>query len=218
LFKFNDVTADEPVTDCQVVILNRYHNILYKILLFRFLVVPLQKKMRILKIKPHLTAAELNKVMNSQKSIQDFKDWQVIHSVQVNPGKSALDISKVLCIKPENIYKKVQRYNKLGVSWKTDVKHGGRRERRCIMSLDKERDFLNSMEEDAVDGQIITYQQVKQKLESQLSHTVSDDYIWDMFKRHRWTKKVPRQSHPQADKAAQEEYKKNSRRIWRPNR
>ena len=37
---------------------------------------------------------------------------------------------------------------------------------------------------------------------------VSDDYIWDMFKRHKWSKKVPRQSHPQADKAAQEEFKK----------
>jgi hypothetical protein len=55
---------------------------------------------------------------------------------------------------------------------------------------------------------MITYHQVKLKLEKQIERTVSDDYIWDMFKRHRWTKKTPRQCHPQADKAAQEEYKK----------
>jgi transposase len=174
--------------------------------------------MRVLKVVPHLTDDELKKVMNNQKSIQDFKDWQIIHSVQVNQGKKASEIAFILCVKPEKIYKKVQRYNKLGVSWKTDVKRGGRREERCIMSLEKERDFLKSIEADALGGQVITYQQVKIKMERQIGHTVSDDYIWDMFKRHKWTKKAPRQSHPQADKVAQEEYKKNSRRIWQPNR
>ena len=152
--------------------------------------------MRVLKIEPHLSEAELKKVMNSQKSILDFKEWQIIHSVRANPGKKASEIAEILCIKPENIYKKVQKYNKLGLSWKANVKRGGRREQRCIMTLEKEREFLKSIEEDALDGQIITYQQVKLKLEKQIERTVSEDYIWDMFKRHKWTKKVPRQSHP----------------------
>jgi hypothetical protein len=39
-----------------------------------------------------------------------------------------------------------------------------------------------------------------------------------MFKRHNWKKKVPRQSHPKADKAVQEEYKKNFMRNWQPSR
>jgi transposase len=90
------------------------------------------------------------------------------------------------------------------------VNRGGRREESCIMTLEKELEFLKSIEEDALGGQIITYQQVKLKLEKQIERSVSEDYIWDMFKRHKWTKKAPRQSHPQADKEAQEEYKKNS--------
>jgi len=173
--------------------------------------------MRILKIEPHLSEAELKKVMNSQKSIRDFKDWQIIHSVQVNPRKKASEIAEILCVKPENIYKKVQRYNKLGLSWKSNVNRGGRREARCITTIEKEQEFLKSVEEDALGGKIITYQQVKLKFEKQIKRTVSDDYIWDMFKRHKWTKKAPRQSHPQADKVAQEEYKKNSPRVWLPN-
>jgi transposase len=174
--------------------------------------------MRVLKIAPHLSKVELKKVMHSQKSIQDFKDWQIIQSVQENPKKTASEIADILCIKPSKIYTTVQRYNKLGVSWKANIKRGGRREERCMMPLEKEKEFLKGIEEDALSGQIITYQQVKLKLERQIKRTVSDDYIWDMFKRHKWTKKAPRQSHPQADKAAQEEYKKNSRRIWLPNR
>ena len=192
--------------------------------------------MRVLKTKPHLTNADLKNKMNSQKSIHDFKDWQItayfvhstsIYSVQVNPGKKATDIAAIFGVKPENIYKKVQRYNKLGASWKTNVHRGGRREERCMMPLEKEKEFLKDIEEDALSGQLITYRQVKLKLEKQIERTVSEDYIWDLFKRHRWTKKAPRQSHPQADKTAQEEYlyfvrsmkyKKNSRRIWLPNR
>ena len=193
-----------------------------------FVLLPKQKnqKMRVLKVKPHLTDAELRNRMNSQKSIHDFKDWQIIYCVQMNPGKKAADIAAILGVKPENIYKKVQRYNKLGASWKTGVNRGGRREERCTMPLEKEKKFLKSIEEDALSGQIITFRQVKLKLEKEIGRTVSEDStctlyevrsIWDLFKRHKWTKKAPRQSHPQADKAAQQEYKKNSRRIWLPN-
>jgi transposase len=172
---------------------------------------------QVLKIKPHLTDVELKVIMNNVKSIYDFKDWQIIYSVQANPGKKAADIATILSVKPENIYKKVQKYNKHGAAWKTAINRGGRREERCLMSLEKEKEFLKGIEEDAINGHIITYKQVKLKLEKQIEVTVSDDYIWDLFKRHKWTKKVPRQSHPKADKAAQEEYKKNSRRIWSPN-
>jgi transposase len=174
-------------------------------------------KMRILKIEPHISGAELTKIMNSQKSIYDFKDWQIIQSVQANPGKKASEIAEILCITSSKIYTKVRMYNKFGASWKSEAKRGGRREERCMMPLENEREFLKNIEEDALDGQIITYQQVKLKLEKQIERTVSEDYIWDLFKRHKWKKKAPRQSHPQADKAEQEEYKKNSRRIWQPN-
>jgi transposase len=154
----------------------------------------------------------------SQKSIRDFKDWQIIYSVLTNSGKKAAEIADILCVTEDKIYTTVRKYNKLGSSWKTDVKWGGRREKRCIMTLEKEKEFLQSVETYAVNGHIITYHQIKSKLETEINRSVSDDYIWDMFKRHKWTKKVPRQTHPQADKKAQEEYKKNSQRIWQPNR
>jgi transposase len=173
--------------------------------------------MRVLKVNPYLTETELKKTMDSQKTVTDFKDWQVIYSVCKNKGKTAKEIADILGIKVTNVYQKVQKYNKLGMSWKTAVKRGGRREERCIMTLEKEKEFLKSIETDALNGQIITYRQIKSKLEKQTGRTISDDYIWDTFKRHKWTKKVPRQSHPKADKAAQEEFKKNSRKIWLPS-
>jgi transposase len=173
--------------------------------------------MRLLKINPHLTDKELKIKMNSRKTIHDFKDWQIIYSVQTNPGKKASEIAGILGVKPENIYKKVQTYNKFGSSWKDNTKRGGRREERCIMTLCEEKEFLKSVEKDALNGGIITYQHIKSRLENRINRTVSDDYIWDIFKRHNWKKKVPRQSHPKADRLVQEDYKKNSRKIWQPN-
>ena len=85
------------------------------------------------------------------------------------------------------------------------------------MSLEEESSFLKSMEQEALTGKIITCRQIKIRLEREIQRTVSDDYIWDLFKRHQWRKKVPRQSHPKVDKEVQEEYKKNFRNHWQSN-
>jgi len=172
--------------------------------------------MRILQVKAHLTSKELQKIMNRQKSVATFRDYQIIYSVQTNLGKKAEEIAKGLGVSTNKVYKTVERYNKYGLSWKDGVKRGGRREPRCIMPLNEEAKFLQSIEQEALKGEILSYVQIKNKLESMINRSVSDDYIWDLFKRHKWKKKVPRQSHPKSDKAVQEEYKKNFRNYWQP--
>jgi transposase len=72
------------------------------------------------------------------------------------------------------------------------------------MSLEEEPDFLKSVEHEAVNGQIITCRQVQLKLEKQLGRKVSDDYVWDLFRRRGWSKRC----RVKANKAAQSEYKK----------
>lgn len=72
------------------------------------------------------------------------------------------------------IYKTVEKYNKFGLSWKSNIKWGGRREERCIMTLEKEKEFLQSLETEAINGTIITFQQIKFKLEARINRTVSD--------------------------------------------
>jgi hypothetical protein len=54
----------------------------------------------------------------------------------------------------------------------------------------------------------LIYKYIKTKAEKYSGRTVSDDYIWDLFKRHNWKKKSPHSSHPKADREKQDEYKK----------
>jgi hypothetical protein len=81
----------------------------------------------------------------------------------------------------------------------------------------KEAALLSSIEEEALSGRILTYKQIKKKVETEVGKEVSDDYIWDLFSRHNWKKKVPWQSHPKAARQVQEEYKKTSGKSWQPD-
>jgi transposase len=174
-------------------------------------------KMRILKLAPHLSTEELKTVMNSQQSVRDFKDYQILYLVDIHKGKKAEEISSMLGITTNKVFKTVEKYNKFGVSWKEGISRGGRREARCIMTFDEEKSFLKTVEEDALSGRIVTYKHIRSKLEARLSKSVSDDYVWDLFRRHGWRKKVPCKSHPQSDGSAREEFKKNSPNYWLSN-
>jgi transposase len=108
-------------------------------------------------------------------------------------------------------------YNKFGKDWRTYGQWGGRRQQRCHLSLEDEALLMKSLEDSAFMGKILTFRHIKKHVEERVGNEVSNDYIWDLFSRHGWKKKVPRQNHPNSDKAAQEEYKKNSKKIWSPN-
>ena len=145
--------------------------------------------MRILKTTPYLTDDELKKELNSQKKVDSFRDYQIIYCVQTNVGKKAEEIAKMLGVTKNKIFKTVEKYNKKGLEWKSNKSRGGRGEVRCVMSIQEEALFLSGIEQQALKGQMITYKQIKDKLQLAIQTTVSDDYIWDLLKRHDWRKK-----------------------------
>ena len=60
--------------------------------------------MKLLKTYPHFSNEELLAVLNSQKEVRAFKDWQIIYSVQMNYGIKAEELSNILCVKTSKIY------------------------------------------------------------------------------------------------------------------
>jgi transposase len=192
--------------------------ILKYILVFDFNYINLQEKMKRLKTVCHLDDKALLNQLNKQTSPRAFRDWQIIYSVQTNYGKKAEEIAETLGVSKHRIYSIIQRYNKHGLAWRTYDNWGGRREVRCLMTIEQEAQILKSVERQSLSGNILIYKHLKVIIEKKLGKSVSDDYIWDLFKRHGWRKKMPRQSHPKSDKATQEEYKKNSKSYWQPKR
>jgi transposase len=173
--------------------------------------------MKKFKVASHFSHKALKKIMNSQTEVRAFQGWQIILLGYSNPTLSAQEIADRLGISLSKVYLVVRRYNKFGKNWYIGDRRGGRRESRCHLTLGEEKTLMKSLEAEALSGNILIFRHIKAKVEAIVGKEVSDDYIWDLFSRHKWSKKVPRPHHPKADKAAQEEYKKNSAKIWMPN-
>lgn len=173
--------------------------------------------MRKLQLKPYLTTPELSGKLSTCSNIHQRSYWQILLSVSFNPNKKAEEYASFLGVTTSKVYKVVQVYNKAGADFIQNLNWGGRRSETSHMSFEDEKKMMNDLKTKAKDGKILVAKHVRKIISAKIGKTVSDDYIWDLFKRHNWKKKMPRPEHPKRNKLAQEEFKKNSPRFWQPN-
>jgi transposase len=100
-----------------------------------------------------------------------------------------------------------------GVYEEEQPRRGGRR--RENMSLEEEAEFLASFFKKAAAGGILVVGEVKRALDERLGRRTALASAYNLLHRHGWRKLAPDKRHPQADPAAQAEWKKNSRKCLR---
>jgi transposase len=91
---------------------------------------------------------------------------------------------------------------------------GGRR--RASMSLEEERRFLAPWVEQAKQGRMLVVAPLRAALAQQLGRPIAASVVYRMLARHDWRKVAPDTRHPKSDPQAQQDWKKNSRKSWRP--
>jgi transposase len=173
--------------------------------------------MRILQLLPHLSTIELSSKLGTCKNIHQRSYWQILLSVSFNPNKKAEEYAAFLGVTKSKVYKVVGLYNKEGKDFTDRLKWGGRRNSTSHMSFEDEQIMMDDLKIKATSGKILVAKHIRKIIEKKVGKEVSDDYIWDLFKRHNWKKKMPRPEHPKKNKEAQEEFKKNSLKYWQPN-
>jgi transposase len=92
---------------------------------------------------------------------------------------------------------------------------GGRRH--AAMTLEEERDFLRPWAELSAEGGMLVVSPLRAALAQRLGRPVTHSVVYRMLARHGWRKVAPDTRHPKSDPAAQEQWKKNSPRCWRPS-
>lgn len=85
---------------------------------------------------------------------------------------------------------------------------------RAKAELSREREILDEVLADAMDGGIVVIPRVKPDIEAKLGETLSLSSLYRMLARHGWRKLAPDTRHPQGNPAAREAWKKNSPPIW----
>ena len=91
---------------------------------------------------------------------------------------------------------------------------GGRR--RALMTVDQEKEFLAPWAQQAKAGGILVVSVIRAALAQQVGRPVKPSVVYRLLERHGWRKVAPDTHHPKSDPAAQEEWKKNSRKHWLP--
>jgi len=162
--------------------------------------------MRILQLKAHLSTSKLLGKLSSCSSIYQRSYWQILLSVSFNPNKKAEEYASFLGVTKSKIYKVVELYNKSGEGFTDKLNWGGRRLETSHMSFEEEEKMMSELKVKAKDGEIIVAKHIRKIVEAKVGKAVSDDYIWDLFKRHNWKKKMPRPEHPKRNKEAQAKF------------
>jgi hypothetical protein len=92
---------------------------------------------------------------------------------------------------------------------------GGRR--RYTMTIEEESKFLQDWEGRANEGGVLSVPPIHAALVEKLGRSIPISTTYRLLARHGWRKVQPDTKHPKSDTAIQEEYKKNSPRLWRPS-
>jgi transposase len=91
---------------------------------------------------------------------------------------------------------------------------GGRR--RASMNIEEEREFLAPWAKQADEGGLLVVSPLRAALAQELGHAVAASVVYRMLARHGWRKVAPDTRHPKSDPLAQEAWKKNFPKRWRP--
>ncbi len=170
--------------------------------------------MRSLQVSTHCSNSTVQKKLSDSRGTSSHSRWQIIYLIQVGNIHAAQLIAPLVNLSVHSIYKIVESYNLDGVTALVYKEKGGRR--RSLLSVDEEADLFTSLEALASKGLIKTANDIRNVVEQKVGKPVSDDYLWDLFHRNDWKKKMPRPHHPKRSLEEQAAFKKNSRKNWSP--
>jgi Winged helix-turn helix len=92
-----------------------------------------------------------------------------------------------------------------------EERRGGRR--RQLMSIEEEKEFLVPWVEKAATGGVLVVPPIHLAFQERVGRSVPKSTIYRLLARHGWRKITPDTRHPKVDVTAQEEFKKNSKKL-----
>jgi transposase len=172
----------------------------------------MSKLMAALSLTVHLSTEEIRQQLYSCTNGHHASYWQIVLTLSLNAGKTPQEYSAMLGCSLAKIYRIRSLYNQYGASFLQQLPWGGRREARCLMSREEEARLLQHHCDAALKGEVLVGRQLQQKIEQQLGHRVSAQYVLNLLHRHGWSKKAPRSFHPKQGEAEgqRQAFKKNA--------
>jgi transposase len=143
------------------------------------------------------------------KSLKGKTEYRRLQCVllRVKYHKDVDEIAEMLQIHRRTVYKHQERYRQEGLK-AFEARKVGSPEGPRLMSSEEEKAVLQSLEEKAGRGQLLTGGQVKEALEEKLGKPVALSTVYVFLHRNAWSKQQPRPRHPKGDEKAKSLFKK----------
>ena len=162
---------------------------------------------KVIRVKPHLTLAEIDERL---KHLQDFwriRRWMVMRHALVAPAP-AKDLAGRLGLSVCTVRDLIEAYNRQGPDVLATPGKG--RRQHAYLSVEEARTWLAPFLEESQAGHLAIARRIKKAFEDTRGHPVAASTIYRLLPRHHWRKVVPRPKNPQSSKAAQDTFKKTS--------
>ena len=155
--------------------------------------------------KEEVKEIEKARKKNSDKTVEKWLEVLLLHA----EGKTRMEISEKTCFKKQYITELVSEYRRVGLAEFTKKQYTGNRRN---MSVEEEKDFLETYKKQAEKGQIIEVSEIQKAYEEKVGHTIGGSQIYYVLKRHGWRKVMPRSKHP--NKASDEVIEASKKLTW----
>ncbi len=160
-------------------------------------------------IKPWMSLEEMAVWVREAPTKESYQKRLVIWLTHIY-SHHAHRIAGMLQVSKQAVWLWIGQYNKKGPEGLDRKGRGGRRW--AFLPWSKEESLLQSLEEEAARGEILTAKHLRPKIEETVGKEVTMAYVYRLLHRHKWRKIVPRPRHVKADREAQETFKKTSRK------
>jgi transposase len=159
----------------------------------------------------HVSVEEGKKRMDESERLLSRKRWRLVSHALVAPS-TAESIALHCGVSIHGVHTLISRENRYGLAARETTGKGGRR--REHLSLEQERQLLESCVEHAKQGEGVVLADIHHASETAVGHAVAERTVSRLLKRHGWRKLTPRPRHPKASKHGQEAFKKTVRPLW----
>jgi transposase len=153
---------------------------------------------------------DLTERMGETKDKIEYMKMRAVYLRKAEKMKAS-EVARSVGTSVEMVYHWTHRYKKFGIDGLINKPTGGRIW--AYMTLEQEKDLLDSLTPEAMNGLVVITKIVREKAEKFLNRTVSADYAEDLLNRHGWRKVAPRTRHPKSSPAIQEQFKKKRQRL-----
>jgi transposase len=151
--------------------------------------------------------------VNNPESMTELRSAQAVLLPAIM-GATLEQTATLLGVSRASVPRLQARFRQSMQTGKSPPRWGGRR--RSLMTFDQEKEFLEPWAQQAKAGGILVISVIRAALAQHLGRPIKPSVVYRLLERHGWRKATPDTHHPKSDPAAQEEWKKNSRKRWLP--